>query len=67
MRRLRKTETLDVNMKDMEIKNSFVEMESILKKTLMKLNKGEFLNQEEVSLIKRHIQKIRKLLTRDNI
>lgn len=67
MRTLRKVQILDSNIKEIEVRNSFIEMESKLKKALTKLTQGEFPSQREIFLIKRHIQEIRELLTRDNI
>ena len=64
---LRKTQILDSNMQDVEVRNSFVQMEIKLKKTLTKLKQGELPSQEEIFLIKRHIQEIKELLTRNNI
>ena len=64
---LRKTQAPDANVKAVEIRNSFVEMEFKLKKALIRLEKEECLRQEEMFLIKENIQEIRELLTRDNI
>jgi hypothetical protein len=64
---LRKKQVFDKNEKDVDIGKSFVEIEFRLKKVLTKLENGDFISQGEIYLIKRHIQEIRELLTRDNV
>ncbi len=67
MSKLKKNKKSDSKIRDVKIRNSFVEMESKLKKSFIKLKKGEFLSQEEMFLIKGNIQEIKEILTRDNI